>query len=206
MREPSESRRRVGQEKKDGDTPGGTYRAHDDEFVTPRRESTFDLADTVSNQTADGYPDTIEGIPCADPRGLFGPGVEHAGEQPGVNGIQSDQSVDILWRKTHMNAGSAIASNAPDKTRKAARVAKFFDAAWHINNAPHMKMLNPRYHAGGDRCMIRLEGMAQASWRKYACLIQRPTHPSEVEDRAEPAISITRKVEIIFDPKNGSVR
>jgi len=62
-----------------------------------------------------------------------------------------------------MNAGSAIASKAPDSTRRAARAAKFFEAAWHINRAPHMKMLNDRYHAGGERCMMRLEGIAQPS-------------------------------------------
>jgi hypothetical protein len=63
-----------------------------------------------------------------------------------------------------MNAGSAIASNAPLMTRNAAKVAKFFETActlsmrkakvswchrrgrfWsYIKTAPHMKILNER--------------------------------------------------------------
>lgn len=65
-----------------------------------------------------------------------------------------------------MKAGSAIASKAPDRIRRAARAVKLREAAWHISRAPHMKMLKDRYQAGGQRCMMRLDGMDQKSQPK----------------------------------------
>jgi hypothetical protein len=44
----------------------------------------------------------------------------------------------------NMKAGSAIASNAPDKMRRESRPAKFLAAACAINRAPHMKMLKAK--------------------------------------------------------------
>lgn len=35
-----------------------------------------------------------------------------------------------------------------------------------MSKAPHMKMLKDKYHAGGLRCMMRFEGMAQMSQPK----------------------------------------
>ena len=80
MREPSERRRRVWQEEEDRDAPGGADCADDEEFVTPRSERAFDLTDTVASQATDSDTDTIEGVPCADPRWLLGSGIEHACE------------------------------------------------------------------------------------------------------------------------------
>lgn len=39
-----------------------------------------------------------------------------------------------------MNDGSETASAAPASTRRAARPAKFFAAAWSMRKKPHMKM------------------------------------------------------------------
>lgn len=43
-----------------------------------------------------------------------------------------------------IKAGSAMASNAPDKTLSARRPPKLFAAAWAMRRAPHMKMLKAR--------------------------------------------------------------
>jgi hypothetical protein len=48
--------------------------------------------------------------------------------------------IDVI----NMKAGSAMASNAPDKIRRASSPAKFFAAACAIKRAPHMKMLNAK--------------------------------------------------------------
>lgn len=65
-----------------------------------------------------------------------------------------------------MKAGSAIASKAPDRILRAAKDAKFFAPACAINNTPHIKMLNARYHPGRHLCMIRFDGIAQKSHPK----------------------------------------
>lgn len=59
-----------------------------------------------------------------------------------------------------------MASKAPDSTLSASSPPKFFAAACAIKSAPHMKMLKDRYQAGGERCMRRFDGIAQASQPK----------------------------------------
>jgi len=44
-----------------------------------------------------------------------------------------------------MNAGSAQASAAPLRARRAASSAKFLAQACNMRKKPHMKMLTPRY-------------------------------------------------------------
>lgn len=72
-----EKRSHHSQIKKHRDTSG----KNPDSLILPRRKSTLDMTDSVTNETTTGDSNTVEAIPRCDPRWLLFSSIEHGRHQ-----------------------------------------------------------------------------------------------------------------------------
>lgn len=63
----------IGHENKDDNTPNTTQGTDDEKFVSPRSQSTFDVADAIAEKSTKGNTGSVSRIPEADLQGLLFP-------------------------------------------------------------------------------------------------------------------------------------
>lgn len=82
---------RVGHEDADDDTPNTTQGTDDDEFISPRGESSLDVANGIAKQSSESDAQSICGVPQPNAEGLFSTSIplysisSNVGEREGEN-------------------------------------------------------------------------------------------------------------------------